>query len=274
MESESRRKKLYENQRNLSPETKRKTTKSPRFSRHERSRENRPSRADKMNDRRKYKRKGRHRDEERPSKDVEIHSRVQKKARLSQDSQPPNESIELNNRRNSHSKEAVNIEINGSVGRHRGSNSKDYGTPRHKEHKNRASKSHERRPSTHLSPKHDRESISIRKSRSKEAVHKEVNEMISIEWHHIRYVDRSTSGNSTSGEVRHVNWCPQYINPDTRGHARGGRTLPHHRCRGCRQLCLHLLGRPGTRRLCLACSGYKTKYIPDWYYHIRCEYCR
>ena len=272
MESISRRKKIYENQRNLSAKTKRKTTKNER---HQHSRTN------EMNDRQKYQYKKRKRDEDRRSKnyDLQIHNgSVVKKPRLSQDTRLTNESNEFHNRRTSQSKEAVNPEINESVERNRGEHSKNYEIRQHKEYKNYRLKSQDRSFAKHHSPKatdkYHRKSMGVRESKSKEAVYKQLKDMITIEWHHTRYVDRSTSGNSTSGEVRYVQWCPQYINPDTRGHVRGGRTLPHHRCRECRQLCFHLLGQPGTRRLCLACSGYKAKYIPDWYYHKRCEYCR
>ena len=272
MESISRRKKIYENQRNLSPETKRNTTKHER---HQHSRE------DDMYDKRKYQREKRKRDKDRRSKnyDLEIHNgSVLKKPRLTQDTRFTNESIEFRNRRTSQRKEAVNPEINESVGRNTGENSQNYEIRQHKEYKNHGPKSQDRSLSKHHSPKptgkYNRKSKGIRISKSKEAVYKQLQEMMAIEWHHTKYVDRSTSGNSTSGEVRYVQWCPQYINPDVRGHVRGGKTLPHHRCRECRQLCFHLLGQPGTRRLCLACSGYKAKYIPDWYYHRRCEYCR
>ena len=116
------------------------------------------------------------------------------------------------------------------------------------------------------------------KSESKKAVQRQINDMLSTERHHTKYVDRSTSGNSTSGnftsgKIKYVEWCPRYIDPDIKGHVRGGISLLHHRCRQCRRLCFHLLGQPGTIRLCLGCSGYKEKYIPDWYYHQRCKHC-
>ena len=257
MESISRRKKICDNQRNLSPETKRKTTKHERYQH---------SREDDMNYRRKYEREKRNRDKDRRSKnyDLEIHNgRFVKKPRLTQDTRSTKESIEFHNRRTSQSKE--------------GENRQNFEIRLHKEYKNYRPKSQDSL-SKHQSPKptgkYNRESKGIRKSKSKEAAYKQLKGMITVEWHHTKYVDRSTSGNSTSGEVRYVQWCPKYINPDARGHVRGGKTLPHHTCRGCRQLCFHLLGQPGTRRLCLACSGYKAKYIPDWYYHKRCEYCR
>ena len=273
MESISRRKKIYENQRNLSPETKRKTAKHKRYQH---------SREDEMNDRRKYQREKRKRHEDRrrsKNYDLEIpNGGVLKKPRLTQDTRLTNESNEFHNRRTLQSKEAVSPEINESVKRNRGEHSKNYEIRPHKDYNNYGQKRRERSLAKHHSPKltgkYNRASKGIRKSKSKEAVYKQLKDMIAIEWHHTKYVDRSTSGNSTSGKVRYIQWCPQYINPDARGHVRGGKTLPHHRCRECRQLCFHLLGQPGTRRLCLACSGYKAKYIPDWYYHKRCEYCR
>ena len=100
------------------------------------------------------------------------------------------------------------------------------------------------------------------------AVERQIYGMLSTEKHHTRRIDRFTSG-----EIDCVYWCPQYISPDVRGHVRGGTSLLHHRCRHCRKICFHLLGQPGTTRLCLACSGYKEKYIPKWYYHDRCKYC-
>ena len=57
-------------------------------------------------------------------------------------------------------------------------------------------------------------------------------------------------------------------------HVRGGKDLRHHRCRDCGRLCLHLLGRPGSKRQCLKCSGkWDEKYIPVCYYHKGCKYC-
>ena len=94
----------------------------------------------------------------------------------------------------------------------------------------------------------------------------EMEKMLDIEDHHV-------ISNSTR-DLANVEWCPKFVKPDIRGHVRGGKDLLHHRCRDCRRLCLHLLGRPGTKRQCLECSGkWEKKYIPVWYYHNGCKYC-
>ena len=93
----------------------------------------------------------------------------------------------------------------------------------------------------------------------------EINKMLQIEDHHV----------ISSKDITNVEWCPIFVKPDIRGHVRGGKDLPHHTCRECKRLCLHLLGRPGTLRLCLECSGkWEKKYIPLWYFHYGCKYCR
>ena len=93
----------------------------------------------------------------------------------------------------------------------------------------------------------------------------EIDEMLQIEDHHV----------ISPKHITNVEWCPKFIDPDIRGHIRGGKDLLHHTCRKCRRLCLHLLGRPGTLRQCLECSGkWEKKYIPLWYYHSDCKYCR
>ena len=92
-----------------------------------------------------------------------------------------------------------------------------------------------------------------------------IEEMLEIEDHHVIYFK----------DITNVEWCPKFIKPEIRGHARGGKDLRHHKCRDCGRLCLHLLGRPGTKRQCLKCSGkWDKKYIPLWYYHNGCKYCR
>ena len=92
-----------------------------------------------------------------------------------------------------------------------------------------------------------------------------IEEMLKIEKHHVIYFE----------DITNVEWCPQFVKPEIRGHVRGGKDLLHHRCRDCGRLCLHLLGRPGSKRECLKCSGrWDKKYIPVWYYHNGCKYCR
>ena len=92
-----------------------------------------------------------------------------------------------------------------------------------------------------------------------------VEEMLKIEEHHVISLE----------DITNVEWCPKFVKPEIHGHVRGGKALPHHRCRECRRLCLHLLGRPGSKRQCLECSGkWNKKYIPVWYYHNSCKYCR
>ena len=107
-----------------------------------------------------------------------------------------------------------------------------------------------------------RESGSSGSSRQRRKL--EIERMLEIEDHHVRRKDES---------LEEVVWCPRYIRPDITGHVRGAKALLHHRCRRCRRLCLHLTGRPGTMRLCLRCSGWEEKHVPDWYYHRSCKYC-
>jgi hypothetical protein len=332
MESKSKRKESYRNERNLSPE------RSSGIKRSSKCHEYNNSRAEEMNGRakRKYKVETSKHNESRQSKDYGLKPRDRsalKEASSSQGSYSTKESTGFNDRRNPQSKEAV--EINGSVERNKRKYSKnyeirphiDYGlksqldrsrpkdpSPRqksqfmrkntdsrkfqskevntqmngsverneysknyeirpHREYKDYGSKSEDRRRSKDPSPRQQSQLVGnsrdSRKSHSKEAVYKQLNEMLRTEQHHTRYVDRSTSGG-----IKYVLWCPHYINPDIRGHVRGGTSLLHHRCRKCRKVCFHLLGQPGTTRLCLGCSRYKEKYIPDWYYHKRCKYCQ
>ena len=92
-----------------------------------------------------------------------------------------------------------------------------------------------------------------------------IEEMLKIEDHHVIYVE----------DITNVEWCPKFVKPEIHGHVRGGKDLQHHKCHDCGRLCFHLLGRPGSRRQCLKCSGkWDEKYIPVWYYHNGCKYCR
>ena len=276
MESKSRRQDIYKNQQNLSPERKSKKIRRSSSS-HGGSQEYKYDQTEEINEsaRRKYKRQNsKHDENNRISKvyGLKTYDRsVLKKPKLSHSTK---EGTEFKVR-NSQSKKAVNTEM---------IDERNEGEIRqHKKYENYGLKSQDRSLPTGASSTHtdqyNRKTTNRRKSERKEAVYKQLNEMLSIERHHTRYVDRSTSGNftsgnSTSGEVKYVRWCPQYINPDIQGHVRGGTSLLHHRCRRCRKICFHLLGQPGTTRLCLGCSGYKEKYIPDWYYHKRCRHCQ
>ena len=92
----------------------------------------------------------------------------------------------------------------------------------------------------------------------------EIEKMLKIEDHHVIYFE----------DIANVEWCPKFVKPEIHVHVRGGKDLRHHKCRDCGRLCLHLLGRPGSRRQCLKCSGkWNEKYIPVWYYHNGCKYC-
>ena len=92
-----------------------------------------------------------------------------------------------------------------------------------------------------------------------------IEEMLKIEDHHVIYFEDTTN----------VEWCPKFVKPEIHGHVRGGKDLRHHKCHDCGRLCFHLLGRPGSKRQCLKCSGkWDEKYIPVWYYHNGCKYCR
>ena len=110
----------------------------------------------------------------------------------------------------------------------------------------------------------DRNNFDDSRPRPKSLMEK-VEEMLKIEEHHVICLE----------DITNVEWCPKFVKPEIHGHVRGGKALPHHRCRECRRLCLHLLGRPGSKRQCLECSGkWNKKYIPVWYYHNGCKYCR
>ena len=90
-----------------------------------------------------------------------------------------------------------------------------------------------------------------------------IEEMLKIEEHHVIYFE----------DITNVEWCPKFVKPEI--DARGGKDLRHHRCHDCGRLCFHLLGHPGSKRQCLKCSGkWDEKYIPVWYYHNGCKYCK
>ena len=110
----------------------------------------------------------------------------------------------------------------------------------------------------------DREKFESSRRQPKSLI-EEIEKMLQIEDHHV----------ISSKDATNVEWCPKFVKPDIKGHVRGGKDELHHRCRHCKRLCLHLLGSPGTRRLCLECSAkWEKKYIPVWYYHNSCKYCR
>ena len=159
--------------------------------------------------------------------------------------------------------------------------SKHYETPkryksdnyRYSKTRNEVTEENNKRASTEQSSKYRKADEKIREDRERfessrrppKSLIEEIKKMLEIEDHHI----------ISSEDATNVEWCPQFVKPDIRGHVRGGKDLLHHRCRYCKRLCLHLLGKPGTTRLCLECSAkWEKKYIPVWYYHNGCKYCR
>lgn len=103
----------------------------------------------------------------------------------------------------------------------------------------------------------------------------QIEEFLQIEDHHIENVFRNSKGG-----INYVKWCPKYINPKIKGRVIGGKALLHHRCRGCHEIVLHLLGRYGSSdRKCLKCKASEHDWdkdkVPEWYYHHRgCYHCR
>ena len=261
MESESKRQKYHETQRDLTPE-KKNNDRQRNSERHERYFENKKSRTEEINEKSlKRKRSGegsRHEESRGRSKHYRPSSH-DKSHLMKKDSK-------FDKRRNSReNNDDSGSETNERGKQNTGENSKSYESydPRTRE---RSLPKNHRPKQNSQSPTKSSES---QNSPSKQAVQRQINEMLSTERHHTKYIDRSSSG-----EVVCIHWCPKYISPETKGHARGGKSLLHHRCRRCRKLCFHLLGKPGTFRSCLSCSGYKERYIPDWYYHEVCRDCR
>jgi len=102
-----------------------------------------------------------------------------------------------------------------------------------------------------------------------------VRDIMQTEDHHIVRIVRDTHG-----EIDKVVWCPQYVRKNSsKQRAPGGKAMLHHRCRSCRRICLHLLGKYGSSdRKCLECSaskhGWNKHEVPTWYYHDKkCDHC-
>lgn len=262
MESESKRQKYHETRRNLTPERKNNGRKRNSES-HERYPENKKSRTEERNDKsskRKRSGEGSRHDENR-GKSKHYRSSSHDKSHLMK------KGSEFDKRRNSReNNDDSGSETNERGKQNRGENSKSYESYYDSRTRERSLPKNHRPKQNSQSPTKSSES---RNSPSKEAVHRQINDMLSTERHHTKYIDRSSSG-----EVMYIHWCPRFISPETKGHARGGKSLLHHKCRRCRKLCFHLLGKPGTFRSCLSCSGYNPRYIPDWYYHEVCRDCR
>ena len=151
----------------------------------------------------------------------------------------------------------------------------------HRDHRSERSQSSSSRrvERRHYSSTHSRserhEADRVKSSRREEnrlrSIRSEMREMLKIEHHHIIFQEDSKDDELP----KHLDWCPQYLDPNLTGHMRGGRQEMHHRCRQCQRLCLHLLGKPGQRRMCLGCAGYSKEDIPRWYYHDqRCRHCK
>lgn len=95
-----------------------------------------------------------------------------------------------------------------------------------------------------------------------------IKEMLKIEKHHVMKEIRDALGN-----LMNVLWCPVYLCPEAKGRARGGEEIPHHRCKTCGRIGLHLLNDGQKYRPCLSCAGWKENEIPTWYYHGKCGLC-
>lgn len=95
-----------------------------------------------------------------------------------------------------------------------------------------------------------------------------INQMLKREEHHLIEVVKDKQG-----KVSDVLWCPVYLRPDAKGRARGGDEIPHHRCKTCNKIGLHLLNDGQKYRPCLRCAGWSEAEIPAWYYHITCCHC-
>ena len=273
MESNLKRPKSHETRRNFSPERKTKRKRSPDGN--ERFAENKRSRREEIisneSSKRRYSGKEK-KDQESRGKRRHYRSSFHDRGTINKHSSSSNshlmkEDSEFDKSRNPRENKGDSRRLtNGSDKQNRGENIKSYETHNgSKTQRGGLSKDHSPRQ---RSQSH-RKSPESRNSRGKEDVQKQINKMLSFERHHTKYIERSTSG-----EVTSVHWCPRFISPEIKGHARGGKALLHHRCRTCKKLCFHLLGTPGKIRLCLACSNYKKKYIPDWYYHKGCRDCR
>ena len=92
-----------------------------------------------------------------------------------------------------------------------------------------------------------------------------IEDIIKVEKHHIQTIWR----NERSRKVEEVTWCPQYMEQGE--HCTGGTQLPHHKCRSCNRVAIHLVDTKG--RPCLRCYGWEHEDIPGWYYHKGCKHC-
>ena len=95
-----------------------------------------------------------------------------------------------------------------------------------------------------------------------------IQQMLQIEEHHVIEVIKDKQGNLSD-----VIWCPVYLRPDAKGLVRGGDEVPHHRCKTCTRIGLHLLNDGQKHRPCLRCAGWSEAEIPAWYYHMTCCHC-
>ena len=95
-----------------------------------------------------------------------------------------------------------------------------------------------------------------------------IKQMLKTEEHHVIEVIEDKQGNLSD-----VFWCPVYLRPDAKGRARGSDEIPHHRCKTCARIGLHLLNDGQKYRPCLVCAGWSEAEIPAWYYHITCHHC-
>ena len=96
-----------------------------------------------------------------------------------------------------------------------------------------------------------------------------IKKMLKTEEHHLIKVIKDKQGNLSD-----VVWCPVYLRPDASGRvARGGDEVPHHMCKTCGKIGLHLLNDGQKYRPCLRCVGWQEQEIPAWYYHVTCCHC-
>ena len=95
-----------------------------------------------------------------------------------------------------------------------------------------------------------------------------IKQMLNTEEHHVIELIEDKQGN-----VKDVVWCPVYVRADLKGRARGADEIPHHKCKTCGGIGLHLLNDGQKYRPCLRCAGWSEAEIPTWYYHLTCRHC-
>ena len=95
-----------------------------------------------------------------------------------------------------------------------------------------------------------------------------IKQMLKTEEHHVIELIEDTQGN-----IEDVVWCPVYVRADLKGRARGADEVPHHKCKTCGRIGLHLLNDGQKYRPCLRCAGWSEAEIPAWYYHLTCCHC-